>query len=283
MSVVIGDADGDGDFDSFDYNETKGYGFPLIFMFNLLQSLFFLVLFVSELDSDRADYFYRVEKVGDQNKDYISTFLSAIFFLAIVLLIGKKIFEKYCRNCFCSLIMIIIFLFFKLVFIPFVIGFINVEIFKTSLHKSAFVYWCAATSLFYLAFFITSFIKNDIKIFSLIGLTSCVIFAIPAYIHSKDIISACVCFGLSIIELIFLIGSIWYAEKEDNLEKNQSINNLFIIDNYKYFVVLIILALILYLIFIIICCIGGCFGGERGTPYYRDQFGNLYDINKNRI
>ena len=219
-----------------------------------------------------------------ENSSYTATVGEILLALSIILLIGKKIFEKYCRNCFCSIILIALFLLFKIIFIPYSIGFINVEIFKCNIHRTAFIYWNAATSLYYLALFIICFFKEEINllIYFLIGLSSTVIFFIPAFFHSKDIASAFVYFGLTFMELSFLIGSIYYARNSDNLERNESLNNLLVIDNYKYFIILILISLIIFVLFYFICCIVSSLGSQQ-TPYYRDQYGNLYDINKNRI
>ena len=58
-------------------------------------------------------------------------------------------------------------------------------------------------------------------------------------------------------------------------------NNVIIIDNDKYVVVMILFSLLIYFLFILVCfAIGGC--GDRAA-YYKDNYGNLYDIDKMRI
>lgn len=273
-------------FSRFDSSDSRQYGFHIIFIFNLLQSLFFLIMFSIDNDDECPDYAYSKKNHNGEteNSSNTATIGEILLILSMILLIGKKIFEKYCRNCICSIILIAIFLLFKIIFIPYSIGFMNVEIFKCNIHRTAFIYWSAATSLYYLALFIICLLKDEINllIYFLIGLSSSVIFFIPAYFHSKDITSAFVCFGLSIMELIFLIGSIYYAQDKDNLGENESLNNLLVIDNYKYFIILILISLIIFALYYFLCCIISSLGSQR-TPYYVDRYGNLYDINKNRI
>ena len=172
---------------------------------------------------------------------------------------------------------------FKVLFIPYVIGFLNVEIFKNSVNNDAYVFWSGATGLFYLSLFIVCFLKGEINIFIyfIIGLCCSVIPSVVLFIN-KDTYTAAVCGGLTLIEVVFQVGAISYAKSKDYLDENQKMNNILIIDNYKYFVVLIIFTYAIFLFFALICCIAGGAGGDR-TPYYKDQYGNLYDINKNPI
>ena len=265
--------------DSFNPSQSRIFGFPLIFILNLLQSLFFLFLFILAFIVDNVNVGY---KKGEKKKNY--EVIEIIVVLAIILFIGKKVFEKKCQHCCCAIILIIIFFFFKFTFILFSIGWINVEVFHESIHGSAFIYWNAATSLFYIGCFISCYIKKDISLllYFLIGLSSSIIFFIPAYFHSHDIISAGIFSGLTFTEVIFFLGSIFYAQHNLNLEEGESLNNFVIIDNYKYFIVLIIFTLAIFLMFMLLCCVIGMISGKE-TPYYKDQFGNLYNINKERI
>ena len=209
--------------------------------------------------------------------------LVILCFINLIFIIGKKIFEKFCPFCFCSIILSLILALFKIFSIPYAIGFLNVEIFKNSVNNDAYVFWSGATGLFYISLFIVCFLKREINIFIyfIIGLCCSVIPSVVLII-SRDTYTAIVCGGLTLIEVILQVGAISYAKSNGNLDENQKMNNILIIDNYKYFIVLIIFTYVIFLFFVLICCMASCAGGER-TAYYKDQYGNLYDINKNRI
>ena len=139
-----------------------------------------------------------------------------ICFIGIIYYIGKKLFEKCCSCCFCSFILSLLLFLFKMYFIPYIIGFLNVEIFKYSIHNSAYFYWNAATTLFYFFLFILCFIKDEINvcIYFTIGLVCSIMAYVPVYILYHDIKSAGVCAGLTMIEVIFQILAIYYAKKK---------------------------------------------------------------------
>ena len=266
-------------------SEPRRFGFPMIFFLNLFQSLFYLILFADYyLNSDNDYYFY--------TKDDPYSFLAAILIFGLILYGGIKCFEDKCNNCFCALVLFLIFLFYKLLLIPYFIGLFNIEVFDSSLHKTTFIYWSAGTALFYLCLIFLSCLNDRINltIYFLTGLVSGIIFSLTEYLHKKDISNAGITFGLIMVEVIFLIGSIHYAKQNDKLKDNETTVNLLTIDQYKYIVILSLSMLVVALFLMVLACFcSGVSGGsgsssssnepykEPSHPIYEDAQGHIYD------
>ena len=88
---------------SFSSFDSRQYGFHIIFLFNLLQSLFFLIMFSIDNDDECPNYAYSKKKHDGQeteNSSYTATVGEILVALSVLLLIGKKIFEKILQKLF---------------------------------------------------------------------------------------------------------------------------------------------------------------------------------------
>jgi hypothetical protein len=273
--------------------EAISYGLPITYGFNLLQSIFFAILFYNYIDSEYANFLYLNNEEGnalddsssddyrEKVKELNSNVIVSIFLFALLYSLGKKMYVKCCDFCFFSIILSIILLIFKIVFVPFAIGLLNVEIFKYTVHNSCYFYWNIGTALFYLTLIISCFLMKDIKslfnYYCLIALIWSAIFFLIEYLIYKDLKSAGVCAGLILTEEVFEIGSVFYAEKQNFLSEQKKMENVVVIDDFKYFIVMVIIAILMYLMLMLIVCFITCIcHTENDYKYYKDQYGNIY-------
>ena len=192
----------------------------------------------------------------------------------------------------CALLLFLIFLFYKLLLIPYFIGLFNIEVLDSPLHKTTFIYWSAGTALFYLCLIILSFLNSSINLMTyfLTGLLSGFIFSLTEFLHKKDISNAGITFGLIMVEVIFLIGSIHYSKKNDKLNDNQTTFNLLIIDKYKYIVILSLsMFVVTVFLFLLASFCSASSGGsgssdssnkpykEPSRPMFEDAQGHIID------
>ena len=142
-----------------------------------------------------------------------------------------------------------------------------------------FLFESAGTVLFYLFLIIYSKIQPEINlgVVGLLGVIASAATYAPLYFYFEQMLANIVA-GLIMIEVGALIFSIYMSRKKELLLNNETVNNIIIIDYYKFFLIACaFLVMILVYIFMLYCfCL--CLSGmcqRRPTSY--DSHGNIYD------
>ena len=141
-----------------------------------------------------------------------------------------------------------------------------------------FIFWNGGTVLFYIGLIIFSYINSRIYVglYFLLGLISGIIAFIVELIRKQPLENEIFTFGFIMVEVIFLIGSIFYAQNHNKLMDKKTFVNLLTIDTYKYMIILFIPMIILTIAFMILAflCSGFCSNssGSSGTSGYSGSY-----------
>ena len=266
-------------------------------------------------------------KLGILNKTeyYLPTL---IFILIAVTLLGAvRGYDKWDQNNICGIMLIIYFFVFKICFyiffyyIIYKIGIQNLFNMRTETPYTfddplpevlgTFDFANMAMFVFYLALIIFNCIKKEVILLTyfIIGMIICLIMFLS--LLSINVAFAGFCALFIFIELSILILVIKVAISQQKLEEDNFINNILILDFYKYVIImviaLIVLTILIYLIYFIclvlrFCCeclrpkpntvdshgnvydqYGNSMGHYSKKPKYVDSEGNVYDKHKNKI
>ena len=156
-------------------NCIKLYGLQIILFVYFIQSLFFgIILFPYYINHPQKLLLYDQQTI-------ILVIIYGIFIFGMI-----NCTEKYCINCFMSVLLVIFLTMFKILFIGLLFEMIDSEYFNYSVEPDVYVYWNVITALFYMSLIIYNYLKKDINfgIYSIIGLCYCIIcFFIVFFTH----------------------------------------------------------------------------------------------------
>ena len=142
-----------------------------------------------------------------------------------------------------------------------------------------FLFESAGAALFYIFLIIYSKIQPEINlcVVGFLGVIASVATYVPLYFYFEEMLANIVA-GLIMIEVGALIFSIYMSRKKELLINDETLNNIIIIDYYKFFLLMCaFLVMILVYIFMLYCLCLCLYGMCRRTPTSYDSHGNIYD------
>ncbi len=251
------------------------YGFSTIFIIYLIQSVIYLLI-----------HFFGSVLFNPEIFNYV---LIAYFVLCLCLFFsfGKYIETNDCGRG-CSIFLFILFTIFKICFYvilyQFLLDYVNKEQTMTELPSYLFFFSNIGTGAFYIILIIYSCIREvNLLIAFGIGFFVSLIFFVSLFPSINVTVGAFVA-GFILIEVAALIISMLISKKTYILEDGEPINNILMIDYYKFFIIMLLSYLILMLCLLMLYCfclmLSYCCSSK---PTYTDSKGNIYDQFHNKM